>query len=59
MLWIDNMPRVCVCPVLQAVQTVRHGDLPEEGAPALYRLCEGERSLLPAHLPHTGGRSKQ
>ncbi|XP_039478018.1 L-threonine ammonia-lyase [Oreochromis aureus] len=27
------------------VQTVRDGDLPEEGAPALHRLCERERVL--------------
>lgn len=40
--------------VLQTVQTVRDGDLPEEGAPALHRLCEGERSAVSANLPHTG-----
>lgn len=43
-----------MCSVLQIVQTVRDGDLPEEGAPALHRLCEGERSAVPAHLPHAG-----
>lgn len=43
-----------VCAVLQAVQTVRDGDLPEEGAPALHRLCEGERSVVPARMSHTG-----
>lgn len=44
----------CVRAVLQTVQTVRDGYLPEEGAPALHRLCEGERSAVSANLPHTG-----
>lgn len=43
-----------MCAVLQTVQTVWDGDLLEEGAPALHRLCEGERSAVSAHVPHTG-----
>lgn len=45
-----------MCAVFQIVQTVRDGDLPKEGAPALHGLCEGERSAVSAHLPHTGNK---
>lgn len=48
-----------VCVVFQTVQTVRDGDLPKEGAPALHGLCEGERSALSAHLPHTGNERER
>ena len=43
-----------LCAVLQTVQTVRDGDLPEEGTPALHRLREGERSAVHAVLSHSG-----
>lgn len=46
---------MCAPPaVLQTVQTVRHGDLPEERASALHRFGEGARSAVPAVLSQTG-----
>ncbi len=52
---MKNLMNVCVPPaVLQTVQTVRRGDLPEERASALHGFGEGERSAVPAVLSQTG-----
>lgn len=50
---------LCVCAVLQTVQAIRDGDLPEEGAATLHRLCEGERSAVSAHMSHTGNQQEK
>lgn len=48
-----------VCAVLQAVQTVRDGDLPEEGATALHGIREGERGAVSAGVSHAGNQAER